>query len=62
MKEVIMMNRGGYRIPNIGALKGKGGRRILEIIKSTTPPDRTKLRQEARQCEEEIMALRKNGK
>lgn len=56
------MSRGRYYIPNIGALKGKDGKKILEIIKNTTPPNRRDLEKEVRECEQEIMVLRENGK
>ena len=56
------MRRGRYYIPNIGALKGKDGKKILEIIKNTTPPNRSDLEKEVRECEQEIMVLRKDGK
>ena len=61
-KGVISVRRGRYYIPNIGALKGKDGKKILEIIKNTTPPNRSDLEKEVRECEQEIMVLRKNGK
>ena len=54
------MRRGNYYTPNIGALNGDDGKKILEIIKNTTPPDLSVLEKEVRNCEQKIMAVRED--
>jgi len=39
-----------YSKPNMANLKGPIGRSIIETIKNTSKPDRTKLRREADAC------------
>ena len=62
MKEVIIMVKKGYYIPNMAALSGRNGRAIFETIKNSPAPDRTKLREEVEELKAKILASRKDGK
>ncbi|MCR5606446.1 MAG: hypothetical protein K6F69_06500 [Treponema sp.] len=48
-----------YTKPSIGNLKGKIGRSIIETVRNTPIPDRTKLENEVKELENIIMADRK---
>lgn len=62
MEGVKTMKRDAYVIPNMGALKGRMGREIVEIIKNTPTPDRTALNAEAEKIKLRILAAKRNGK
>ncbi|MCR4568518.1 MAG: hypothetical protein K5769_10725 [Pseudobutyrivibrio sp.] len=53
------MKTTSYTKPNIGNLKGKIGKSILETVRNTPIPDRTNLEAEVRELENKIMADRK---
>lgn len=46
----------------MGALKGRLGREIIEIIKNTPVPDRTKLYAESEEIKRRILAAKANRK
>ena len=48
-----------YTKPNIGNLKGKIGRSIIETVRNSPIPDKTKLEAEVKELEKRIMADRK---
>lgn len=63
MSEVIVvMSKVRYVKPNMGALKGRLGREIIEIIKNTPVPDRTKLYAESEEIKRRILAAKANRK
>lgn len=45
-----------YYKPNVGALRGKIGKSIIETIMNTPKPDRTKLHEEAEKCRKAMAA------
>lgn len=47
-----------YVKPNIGALRGRIGRSILETIRNTPRPDRTDLEKRAEECKRSLLAER----
>ena len=50
-----------YIKPNMGALRGRIGREILETIRNTPKPDLTELNRQADEVETRILAARQNG-
>lgn len=62
MEGVTTMRRDTYAIPNMGALKGRMGREIVEIIRNTPTPDRTSLAAEAEKIKLRILAAKRDGK
>lgn len=59
--EVIKVKK-RYTVPNMGALKGRYGRAIVETIRNTPQPDRTAIKQEVKNIRLHIMAERENGR
>lgn len=66
MSEVFEMKRKPhetvYYKPNIGALRGKVGKSILETIMNTPKPDLSELRRGANECRTVMMADNTNGR
>jgi len=57
---MVSMANATYSKPNMANLRGPVGRSIIETIKNTPKPDRTKLRKEADACLAAILGKEDN--
>lgn len=57
---IMNMNNMTFVKPNVGNLKGKVGKSIIETLRNAQRPDRTDLEADVKRLKEEIMANRKN--
>ena len=57
---MVSMAKAIYSKPNMANLRGPVGRSIVETIRNTPKPDRTKLRREADECLANILKKEDN--
>ena len=50
-----------YSKPNIGNLKGKNGRKIIQTIRNTPKSSHEQLKHDANECMNRILARKMNG-